>query len=472
MSGYPWVEVMLRLQEATTNPQTISPQIAALHAFVTLFRGNVVHADELSRLALENLPESEAFLRGIAVFCQSAVYFDRGDGELGRRVLEGLLHPDQKNGNVALGIMALCYLAESYLKQGLLFKAQAFYQQALAMATLPSGRRLPVGGVALMGLGDLAREWNDLDAAADYLEEGIELSKRWSQLSLLDGYVSLSALKQAQGDAEGAQHYIRLAQGLAAQFDATQMDDWSVAMYRALLWLRQGNLAEVVRWVQERQVDSPPDSDQDHFSQRLRKYEQLVLARLRIVQGRCDEALALLDQVRPQMQQRGRVIRLIEIDVLQALVFQAQGRTGDALATLERALTHAMPEKYVRLFADEGEPMRALLQAARQKLARDSSLAAYVDTLLTAFGEIPSASAVAYLPPAQPSPLIEPLSERELQVLQLLTGDLSVAEIAEKLFVSVSTVRTHVKNVYAKLDVHSRYEAAARARDLGLLRKI
>lgn len=473
MSGYPWAEVTARLQEAAEDSPVVSAQAAALHSFMALFQGHVTRADELSRQALAHLPEDDAFLRGFATFSKAAVCFDRGDAEAGRRALAEVLRPDQKTGNMAMGIMALCYLAESYLRQGQLLKAQSIYQQALALATLPAGQRLPVAGVALMGLGELAREWNDFDAATEYLEEGLELGKRWGKVSLFDGYLSLAFLKQAQGDVAGAQHFVRLAQELAVQFDATQVDDWSVAMSQALLWLRQGDLAAVAQWAQDRQVDGCPEfgphDDQAYLNGRLRKYEQLVLARWSVAQGQPVEALALLEQSRVQMQQRGRMSRVIEIDALQALAFQAQGWTDDAMASLERALTHARPEGYVRLFADEGEPMRALLRAARQKLGGDLALAAYIDKLLSAFVEIPPQPDALPRPLAQSAALVEPLSERELQVLRLLTGGMSVAEIAAKLFVSVSTVRTHVKNVYAKLDVHSRYEAVARARDLDLL---
>ncbi|MBN2004031.1 MAG: tetratricopeptide repeat protein [Anaerolineae bacterium] len=473
MSGHPWAEVTALLEKATEGSQTVSAQAAALYSFVFLFQGDIARADELSRQALDNLPESDAFLRGFAIFCRAAVNFEKGNPETGRQMLDDLLRPDQETRNMAIGIMALCYLAESYMRQGQLLKAKSMYQQALDLATLPTGQRMPVAAVPLMGLGEMAREWNDFDAAMDYLEESLDLSKRWGEMSMLDGYISLALLKNAQGDVEGTQHFIRLAQKLAVQFDATQIDDWSVAMCQALLWLRQGKLEAVAQWAQERQVDNrlepgPGDSEASYLDWHLRKYEQLVLARLLIIQGQPAGALAMLDQARVQMQQRGRVGRVIEIDTLRALAFQAQGQTDEAIASLERALTRAEPEGYVRLFVDEGEPIRILLQAARQKLRSAPSLVVYIDKLLLAFGEAAQQPAIATSATQSPA-MFEPLSEREMQVLRLLTGSLSVTEIAETLFVSVSTTRSHVKSIYAKLDVHSRYEAVARAGELGIL---
>ncbi len=481
MSGHPWAGVLARLQEAAEGSQAVSAQAAALHAFVALFQGQIARAAELSRQALEQLPESEVFMRGFATFSKAAVCFDEGDVEAGRQALDEVFRLGQQTNNITMGIMALCYLAELHLTQGQLLKAQSIYQQALELVTDPAGQRLPVAGIALMGLGELAREWNDFDAATDYLEEGLELGKRWGKVSLLDGYISLARLKQAQGDVKGAQHFIQLAQELAAQFDATQVDDWTVAMCQALLWVRQGNLAAVARWVQERHVDSKlgldlKDND-SYLNRHLRKYEQLVLARLLIAQGQPTKALAVLDQVQAQMQQRGRIGRLIEIDALRALAFQAQGELASAVVALERALTRAEPEGYVRLFVDEGEPMRLLILDCRIQISElprhklmDTlrRLLAYIDRLLAAFGDTCISSDQSKIGHPRPE-MVEPLSEREMQVLRLLTSGLSAAEIAEELIVSVSTVRSHIKNIYAKLDVHSRYQAVARAKEKSLL---
>jgi LuxR family maltose regulon positive regulatory protein len=194
--------------------------------------------------------------------------------------------------------------------------------------------------------------------------------------------------------------------------------------------------------------------------------ERLVWVRLLIIQNEPDQALKLLARLLHAAEDGGRRGRVIEILALQALARGALGDTQQALISLERSLYLAEPEGYIRLFVDEGAPMAALLhKAAARGIAPD-----YANQLLAAFGAGEVEMAPPRLPPSPPSPLpLEPLSDRELEVLRLLNTDLSAPEIAAELVVSVNTVRTHIKHIYSKLDAHSRYQAVERAKDLGLL---
>jgi LuxR family maltose regulon positive regulatory protein len=202
----------------------------------------------------------------------------------------------------------------------------------------------------------------------------------------------------------------------------------------------------------------------------LRKYEYLLLARVLIEQDQPDEALALLGPLLQRMEQQGRIGLVIEIQVLRALALQAQGDDAQAMTALERALALAQPGGYVRIFIDEGPPMAQLLyEAAARGIAPE-----YTGRLLAAFEvetkddglKTKAADSSSVL---RPSSLIEPLSERELEVLQLIAEGLSNREIAQKLFLSVSTVKVHTYNIYGKLGVHSRTKAVAKARALGIL---
>jgi LuxR family maltose regulon positive regulatory protein len=191
-----------------------------------------------------------------------------------------------------------------------------------------------------------------------------------------------------------------------------------------------------------------------------------VLARALISRGRLDEAARLLARLAQMTEAAGAMDYVIETLVLQALVLQAQGRDNEALASLERALILAEPEGYVRTFIDEGPQMGQLLRrAVVHGIAVD-----YAGRLLAALEEEAMRTATPLAISEGPrSPLVEPLSPRETEVLRLLTTHLSHAEMAEELVVSVNTVRSHVKNIYSKLDAHSRMEAVERARELGLL---
>jgi LuxR family transcriptional regulator, maltose regulon positive regulatory protein len=227
----------------------------------------------------------------------------------------------------------------------------------------------------------------------------------------------------------------------------------------ARVWIAAGRLSEAWGWAQEHRLSAADDAGY------VREFEYATLARLLLAQGVQDRNVG---QVREAEQLLGRLLRAASaggrwgsvIDVLlpQALSLHAAGDAKAALATIERAIALAEPEGYVRSFVDEGLPMAALLKV----VVRQRSAPAYASTLLTAFGTRPGGSAVD-------QPLVEPLSERELEVLRLLESELDGPDIARELVVSLNTVRTHTKNIYAKLGVNSRRAAVRRAIELGLL---
>ena len=401
-----------------------------------------------------------------------------------------------------LAFLVECSRAELLMRQGQLERATAMYQRALERVTDASGLRLPIAGQALIGLAELSREKGDLESATHYLTEGIALFEQWTEVGPLEGYVGLARVRWAQGDPEGAWQAIEKARKLAADFDLTDLDDLSVALIQAWLWAAQGDWESVQRWAQARDlytyIDTPlQEKAGDSYQHRVKKYELLVLARLLIAQRRPAEALQVLVPLAPIAEWRERLGLLIECYALQALAWQAQGKADRAHSALERALLAGEPEGYVRVLVDEGEPMLRLLSEFRARLAeradsldRDrgprasaARLSAYVDRLLAAY-------APAYVPPPLPttSParsaptetvrrqsarrwpaLPEPLSERVLHVLRFLATPLTQPEIVNKLYVSVITIRTHVKNIYPILDVHSRTAAFERAEELRLL---
>jgi LuxR family maltose regulon positive regulatory protein len=206
-----------------------------------------------------------------------------------------------------------------------------------------------------------------------------------------------------------------------------------------------------------------------------REFEHITLARLLIAAGKSDRETGTLDQATRLLgrllqaaETGGRLGSAIQILLLQALAFQAQDNLPHALALLERALALAEPEGYIRIFVDEGEAMQSLLQMLIEKQSRyrDHPLSGYADKLLAAFTQPVAAPKSAIF--HQKSDMIEPLSERELEVLKLLRTDLSGPEIAGYLIVSLNTFRTHTKNIYNKLGVNNRRAAVRRAEELDL----
>jgi LuxR family maltose regulon positive regulatory protein len=232
------------------------------------------------------------------------------------------------------------------------------------------------------------------------------------------------------------------------------------------LSLAQGDLTSADNWARE--YESFTDKDPAF----LGEFSRITLARIRLAQSRFAEALDLLELFRQDAEAAGRTGSVIELLVLEALAFSAQGNRLRASVSLEHALTLAEPEGYVRVFVDEGEPMRLLLagfqSTLRQKAAAkpdttSKRLLTYTDKLLAAFSQpVP-------VEKSKPETMLEPLSERELDILRLIASGRTNQEIADILVIALSTVKSHINNLYGKLGTNRRTQAVAIARDLGLL---
>jgi LuxR family maltose regulon positive regulatory protein len=465
-------------------------QMAAIQAFVALLQGEALLAAELSQQALDLLPESDSFLRHLVTINLSIPCMLSGDVKTAAQIFAEIAQTSRQSGNLMIAIMATCQVAEMLIAQGQLRQAAETYRQALAMATAPGGQLLPGAGAAYIGLGFLSLEQNELAAASRHVDTGLKLSHQWGDILTFDAYLSLTRLRQAQGDAAGAFEALQQAGRLIQRF--SKLGDTLLAAYRVRLWLAQGNLAATIEWgqtYQGRLANKTAETGQEKKRLSpssyyyLYEFEQLTLVRVLLAQSgsnfdeHLQEAWRILESLRPPAELLGRLSSVIEILLLQALVRQAQGDLPQALTRLEEALTLAEPAGYVRLFVDEGAPVAKLLALLDQYSTTVSR--PYLKTLLAAFpnfdlrisDQTPIVNR-SQRPPVGKSEivnLVEPLSERELEILRLIATGKSNHEIGQMLFIAIGTVKKHINNIYTKLNVHSRTQALAEAKALGLL---
>ena len=443
--------------------------ITIIRGDLARMQGDVPRAIKLSRQALARLPKNSLYLRSKAAWNLGITSWMRGDLSAAEKAFLEVAANDRATGNAYLPVLSTYGVGQLRTIQGRLHEAAEAYRRALRLGPTEEGRPLlPVAGWAYLGMGELLREWNDPDAATHHLTEGIELGKQVGEAGpLATGYTALARVKQAQGDASGALEAIEKAREVAPGPNVHHLFH-PLAPHWARIWLAQGDVAAAARWVQERGL-----SVDDELSY-LREVEHIVLARVLIVQDKPDEALRLLERLLSAAQAGGRMGSVIEILMLQALALRLEGDAPRVVSTLARGLSLAGPEGYIRTFVDESAPMAALLSKVleAQKKGHLATLPSvsleYVTKLLAALG-------VGAAPRSEGSPrrivglLPEHLSERELEVLRLITSGLSNREIAQELFITAGTVKRHVHNIYRKLEVRSRTQAVARARDLGLV---
>jgi LuxR family transcriptional regulator, maltose regulon positive regulatory protein len=346
-------------------------------------------------------------------------------------------------------------------EQGRLREADKAFRRALRLLTEGNFELSPAAGIVHLGMADLRYERDDLDGAERALERGVELTERTGDVStLVWAYVTLSRNKREWGDEEGALETALEAERVARDSGADLQIGIALA-WMTRLRLARGDLTEAVAFEQERAANAENAADA------ARVVDRLTSARLLHAQGRHREALPLLEELGETAEAVGRTGDLIETLALQALALWAGSKKERAVSTLAGALALAEPEGYVRTFVDEGAPMAELLSEVLEALQRgrlDPPIPAhYIRKLLAATERNASGAALSA------AGLPEPLSERELEVLQLVAAGKSNRRIASELFVSVGTVKTHLNNAYRKLDAHSRTQAVARARELNLL---
>ncbi len=449
---------------------SLESEIDAMRSVVYAFRGDMRRAAELARQALEHSTDDNWFLRSVIALDTSLSSAMNGDAQTANQALAEAVQFSQRAHNVMFAVISLAQLADQHIAQGRLHQAAALYQQAIQLAEEQSTPPPPVTSLAYSGLGEVLREWNQLDEATRYLNKSIELGLQWNEAMTLDGYISLARVRQAQGDAEAALAATHKVGEVVRSFEFSFLGDETFSAYQVRMWIMQGNLEAVAQWVQACELAAHKHWSEASYPYLLHEFVQLALAHAQLALNRPKETLAWIEQLAPEADARGRRGIVIEMTMLKALALQAMGDMAQATTILEQALSWAEPEGYIRLFVDKGEPMELLISDFRlwiekQPRGESKKLIEYADKLLAAF---PNSAAVAKSEIRNLQSEMA-LSERELEVLRMIAEGLSNQEIADRLVVAPSTVKTHINNLYNKLGVNSRAQAVTRAHALKLL---
>lgn len=476
LRGDSFVRVQALVEEASEHDLAgqYTGEISMLQAVLALYRGEIPAGLALAEQAVEQMPQESHFY-GLATRVLSALHLLAGDLASAERLLEQDLAISERAGD-RLGLSAsVRRLGSLAFLRGELRRAKIYYQRALELSRDSAGRLWPVAGRIVIHLAELALERDELEAAEVHLSQASDLLENFVPGWNSESYVLLARLEHARGREQDAWAAMQAALERARTTE-TSMDDVYLEIQAARLAIWQGDLVAAERWASQwtsasgtRTEPAAGDIERMIQSRLFREIGRTTLARYHLARGEPAQAIAILDPPLADPQDQPMWGNRVELLALRALAHQAMGDSARAQLDLEQALELAKPEGFVRTFVEEGDPMKRLLAvAARQGRAKE--YASYLLGCLEAGAQPPPAE-------LEPSPgrasrsasLVEPLTERESEVLRFLQTSLTIPEIASEMGIAPSTVRTFVKNVYGKLGVHRRLDALERARELGLL---
>ncbi len=439
-------EAALQDTEADDTTRNLIGRIATARAVLALTRYQVEAIIAQSRRAVEYLHPNNLFTRATANWTLGIAYFLQGERAAARRSFTEAIALSQASGDMFTTILATIGLGNVQEVDNQLYLATETYGRVLQLA---GDQPLQIIYDAHLGLARIYYEWNELSAAEQYGRQSLHLARQYDRV--IDRFivceVFLARLKLAQGDVDSAAALLAQADQSARQQNFVHRIP-EVTAAQVLTLLRQGKLAAAAHLAQT--YDLP-----------------ISQARVHLAQGDPSTALAVLEPVRQQVEAKDWQDERLKVMVVQAVALHAHGEKDQAVQLLFDALALAEPGGFIRLFVDEGMPMAQLLSDA----AAHGIMPDYIGKLLAVFeAEEQKRQDTSYRPPASPTQtLIEPLSQRELEVLQLIAQGLSNREISQQLFLALDTVKGHNQKIFGKLQVQRRTEAVARARELGLL---
>jgi LuxR family transcriptional regulator, maltose regulon positive regulatory protein len=446
--------LLVKDEISETNRVKLLGRVATIRSILASYSGNIPHIIKYARQALEHLPLQELSWRSIAWITIGDAYTREGEMMLAREARSNALEASKTSGDAYLIIIVNLTLAETLRQQGELQKVIDICEHQLKIAEESGFSELEVIGWLLGMWGEVLAELNNLDSAIDIAKKGVKLTALGRDVL----YISFSNLCLVRvlfssGNLTGAEDVIYSLEDTARKFDVPHWTLIQISAWKARIWLAQGKLKSVSQWVEERQFDTEGEITYQH------EMAYIMFARILIAQKRLDEAIRLTQRLHIAAETGERKTNLIEILLIQTLAFHKAGDTNQAMLSLKIALRIAEPKGFIRTFVDEGPPMAELLEKILE--AKTDIPRVYIKKLLSVFN-------ITKLIKTNEG-LLEQLSERELDVLRFMAAGQSNKKIAKALFISMSTVKTHLRNIYSKLNVNNRTQATVKAKELELL---
>jgi LuxR family maltose regulon positive regulatory protein len=440
--------------------------IALIRASNAQNRGDLADTVKYAELSLQLIPENDEFLRASAAITLGFTHWATGNLEASLQGMHAWRDAMRRSGNPMFVMASAFAVADMHVILGHLGEAEQVLRQAIQTAAALGPEGEAVTAHHHLGLALLAHERGDAAGAAQHTQSAAELGERTTLVDWPYRWkLAQARLNETGGDWEAALEL--LDEASRVYVDNPIPMSQPVEARKARVNLKQGRLDKAQAWARQQGLSTKTEA------RYLDEYELLTLARVRLAEAALAGLSDMLERLLALAETQKRTGSVIEILITQALLHQTQRNRPRALAALEHALALAEPEGYLRVFVDEGAPLRLLLQEFRGAIELRGRpglhpLFGYVNKLLAAFPE-----AVEGVPPSkiagQPSEMVEPLSERELEVLRLIAQGLSNREISERLCVALSTVKGHNQRLLGKLQAQNRTQAVTRARELGLL---
>lgn len=443
-------------------------RISATRGVLASFQGDVKGMLQFSSEALDLLPMSDLTWRNLTGVILGNAHGFNGNMAAAYDARYKAMQACEAAGDQYLTIMSHLEIAITLRAQGRLKDTIEVCQLQMLVAREKKLQKTRIVGWLLAVWGETLAEVNDLDEGIQRAREGFLIAEESGDLPIIGwSLFCLIRVLFSRGDLKEAEEIIKRIEreSLNLQYPAWILSQ--LAAWQARIDLAHNKIEEASNWVNNHALDPDMGMKPTHEIHFFLLSEYVVAARTLIGQCRWDDAGKLLEHLLVTAEDGCRTSKTIEILILLSLTYQALEKTDQAQVELKKALTIAKPEGFIRTFVDEGPPMAKLLYEALQR----DIYPEYVQRLLAAF-PVNEPEEVSQKGQADQPGLIEPLSEREIEVLELLAKGHTNQEVAQKLYLSPHTIKTHTRNIYSKLGVNNRTQAVDKARTLGIISSI